>query len=234
MGGSLCPAELIRALKGRLGCGVFNGLGVTEAGFISTTKPDDPEEVQTGTVGRPAEGVEIKIVDDERQEVPVGQAGEIVCRSPMVMEGYYKRPQETAQVLDEEGWYYTGDIGSLNEEGYLSIFDRKKDIINRAGENIYPAEIEDYLVTHPKIKMAAVIGVPSQVGGERVRAYILPMEGVELTETEVVDYCRGQIANYKLPEEVRFVENFPLSALWKVQKFKLREEAIQELAQMKS
>lgn len=229
MGGSLCPPELIRALKERLGCGVFNGLGVTEAGFISTTKPDDPEEVQTRTVGRPAQGVEVRIVDDHRREVPVGQAGEIACRSPMAMEGYYKRPEETAEVLDEDGWYYTGDVGSLNESGYLSIFDRKKDIINRGGENVYPAEIENYLVTHPKIKMAAVIGVPSQVGGERVRVYVLPMEGAELTETEVVDYCRGQIANYKLPEEVRIVEGFPLSAMWKVQKYKLREEAIKEL-----
>lgn len=234
MGGSLCPPELIRALKERLGCGVFNGLGITEAGFVSTTKPDDPEDVQARTVGRPAQGVEVKIVDDERHEVPVGQAGEIACRSPMLMEGYYKRPEETAAVLDEEGWYYTGDVGSLDEEGYLSIFDRKKDMIIRGGENIYPAEIENYLVTHPMIKMAAVIGVPSEVGGERVRAYILPVEGAELTEIEVVNYCRGQIATYKLPEEVRFVESFPLSALWKVQKYKLREEAIRELEEARS
>lgn len=229
MGGSLCPPELIRALRERLNCGVFNGLGITEAGFVSTTKPDDPEHVQTRTVGRPAPGVEVKIVDDERREVPVGQAGEIACRSPMVMEGYYGRPEETLEVLDEAGWYYSGDVGSLDGEGYLSIFDRKKDVIIRGGENIYPAEIERYLATHPKIQMAAVIGVPSEATGERVRAYILPVEGAELTETDVVNYCRGQIATYKLPEQVRFVKGFPLSALWKVQKYKLREGAIREL-----
>jgi len=229
MGGSLCPPELIRALKERLGCRVFNGLGITEAGFVSTTRPDDPEDAQASTVGRPAQGVEVKIVDDERRQLAVGQTGEIACRSAMRMEGYYKRPKETAEVMDEEGWYYTGDIGSLDERGYLSIFDRKKDMIVRGGENIYPAEIERFLVTNPKIQMAAVIGVPSEVGGERVRAYILPAQGAELTEIEVVNYCRGQIAAYKTPEEVRFVDNFPLSALWKVQKYKLREQAMKEL-----
>jgi fatty-acyl-CoA synthase len=229
MGGSLCPPELIRSLKERLSCGVFNGLGITEAGFISTTRPDDPEEVQAYTVGRPARGVEVKIVDDQRRAVPVGQPGEIACQSPMMMKGYFKRPHETAEVLDAEGWYYTGDVGSLDQGGYLRIFDRKKDMIVRGGENIYPAEIERYLTTNPKIKTAAVIGVPSKAGGERVRAYILPQEGAELTPVEVVNYCRGQIATYKLPDEVRFVQEFPLSALWKVQKFKLREEALREL-----
>jgi fatty-acyl-CoA synthase/long-chain acyl-CoA synthetase len=231
MGGSLCPPELIRALKERWGCRVFNGLGITEAGFVSTTRPDDPEEAQCSTVGRPAHGVEVKIVDEERREVPTGQTGEIACRGPLLMDGYYKQPEATAQVLDEEGWYYTGDVGSLDEEGYLSILDRKKDVIVRGGENVYPAEIERYLVTHPRIKMAAVIGVPSEVVGEEVRAYVQPMEGAELTSAEVVDFCRGQIAAYKVPklEEVRFVDEFPLSALWKVQKYKLREEALKEL-----
>jgi fatty-acyl-CoA synthase len=229
MGGSLCPPEVIRSLRDQLNCGVFNGLGITEAGFISTTRPDDPEDVQVHTVGRPARGVEVKIVDDQRREVPVGQSGEIVCRSPMMMRGYYKRAQETADVLDAEGWYYTGDVGSLDQGGYLRIFDRKRDMIVRGGENIYPAEIERYLATHPKIKMAAVIGVPSRAGGERVRAYILPHEGVELTPVEVMNHCRGQIATYKLPDEVRIVQEFPLSALWKVQKFRLREEALREL-----
>jgi fatty-acyl-CoA synthase/long-chain acyl-CoA synthetase len=228
MGGSLCPPELIRTLKERLGCVVFNGLGITEAGFVSTTRPDDSEELQATTVGRPAQGVEVKIVDDDRSEVPVGEAGEIACRSAMVMEGYYGRPEETAQVLDDERWYYTGDVGSLDADGYLMIFDRKKDMIIRGGENIYAAEIEHFLATHPQIQQAAVIGVPGEVTGERVRAYVKLMEGAQLSETDVVNYCRGQIANYKLPEEVRFVESFPLSALWKVQKYKLRDEAIKE------
>lgn len=228
MGGSLCPPELIRTLRERLNCVVFNGLGITEAGFVSTTRPDDPETAQASTVGRPAPGVEVKIVDDDRREVPVGESGEIACRSVMVMKGYYGHPEETAHVLDDAGWYYTGDVGSLDEDGYLSIFDRKKDMIIRGGENIYAAEIERYLATHPQIQMAAVIGVPGEVTGERVRAYVQLVEGAELTEKDVVNYCRGQIANYKLPEEIRFVKAFSLSALWKVQKYKLREEAIKE------
>ena len=228
MGGSLCPPELISTLKQRLNCVVFNGLGITEAGFVSTTRPDDSEELQATTVGRPALGVQVKIVDDDRRQVPVGEAGEIACRSVMVMKGYYGHPEETSKVLDEDGWYYTGDVGSLDENGYLSIFDRKKDMIIRGGENIYAAEIERFLATHPQIQQAAVIGIPGEVTGERVRAYVLLTEGAELSETDVVNYCRGQIANYKLPEEVRFVESFPLSALWKVQKYKLREKAIRE------
>jgi acyl-CoA synthetase (AMP-forming)/AMP-acid ligase II len=225
MGGSLCPPELIRALREQLDCVVFNGLGITEAGFVATTRPEDPEHIQASTVGRPARGVEVRIVDDQRCEVPVGHEGEIACRSPMAMEGYYNRPEETAEVMDEEGWYYTGDIGSVDENGYLSILGRKKEMIIRGGENIYPAEIERFLATNPKVRMAAVIGEPSDVAGERVVAYVQPVEGMTLTEREVLDYCRGQIATYKIPQEVRFVESFPLSALRKVQKFKLRERA---------
>lgn len=228
MGGSECPPELIRQLRDQLGCIVFNGLGITEAGLVATTRPDDPEEAQAHTVGRPARGVEVKIVDDDRQPVAIGQPGEIVCRGPTVMEGYYNRPGETAEVLDADGWYYTGDIGSLDEAGYLRIFDRKKDMIKRGGETIYSAEVERFLSTHPKIKMAAVIGVPSDVAGERIRAYVLPADDAELREKEVLDFCRGQLSTFKIPDEVRIVENFPLSAMWKVQKYKLREEAEKE------
>jgi fatty-acyl-CoA synthase len=224
--------ELIRALRESTGATVANGYGLTEGGLISLTGTEDPEELTATTVGRPRAPIEVKIVDDERREVPPGQAGEIATRAPFLMKGYYKRPELTAEALDAEGWLYTGDVGSLDEEGYLRIFDRKKDMIIRGAVNIYPAEIENYLVTHPKIQMAAVIGVPGAIGGERVRAYVLPMEGQELTATEVLDYCRGQIAVYKIPDEVRFVESFPLSALRKVQKFKLREEVARELAEL--
>jgi acyl-CoA synthetase (AMP-forming)/AMP-acid ligase II len=147
-----------------------------------------------------------------------------------MMKGYYNRPQETAGVLDEEGWLYTGDLGALDEQGYLRLVDRKKDMIKRGAEAIFPAEIEHYLMTYPKIQMVAVIGMPSPVGGEKIRAYVQPREGVELWETEVIEYCRGQIATYKVPEEVRIVSSLPLTATRKVQKFKLREEAKKELA----
>ncbi|MBU0702664.1 MAG: AMP-binding protein, partial [Chloroflexi bacterium] len=228
-GAAPVPPELVYALKERLGCSVFNVYGMTETGVISVTTEDDPLEAPAHTVGRPMLDVEVKITDDERNELPVGEVGEIATRSATLLKGYYKRPEETAEAFDEEGWFYTGDIGKIDEDGYLRILDRKKDMLIRGGVNVFPAEVENFLVTHPKIQMAAVIGVPSPVGGERVRVYILPMEGAELTETEVMNYCRGQIAGYKLPDEVRFVESLPLSALRKVQKFKLREEAMKEL-----
>jgi acyl-CoA synthetase (AMP-forming)/AMP-acid ligase II len=229
MGAAPVPPALINAVRERLDSGVFNVYGMTEMGLISMTRPDYPIEIQTTTIGRPPSGVEVKIVDEERREVPIGQAGEIACITPMAMMGYYNNPEQTAKSYDDEGWFYTGDIGSYSEEGYLSIFDRKTDMIIRGGENIYPAEIEHYLMSNPKVQMAAVIGIPSEVSGETLRAYILLKEDEELTEVEVVDYCRGQIAGYKIPQEVRFVESFPLTSLMKVQKYQLREEAMREL-----
>jgi len=229
MGAAPVPPVLIKAVMEQLGCGFFNVYGMTEMGIISFTRPNYPLEIQTTTIGRPPSGVEVKIIDEERREVPIGQVGEIACLTPQAMTGYYNNPEQTAKSFDDEGWFYTGDIGSYGEEGYLSIFDRKTDMIIRGGENIYPAEIEHYLVSHPKVQMAAVIGIPSVVSGETLRAYILLKEDEELTEVEVVDYCRGHIAAYKIPQEVRFVERFPLTSLMKVQKYQLREEAMLEL-----
>ena len=229
MGAAPVPPALLIAVRERLGCGVFNVYGMTEMGLLSITRPDYPLEIQTTTIGRPPSYVDLKIVDEERREVPIGQAGEIACITPMAMMGYYNNPEQTAKSYDDEGRFYTGDIGSYDEEGYLSIFDRKTDMIIRGGENIYPAEIEHYLVSHPKIQMAAVIGIPSEVSGETLRAYILLKEDEEMSEVEVLDYCRGKIAAYKIPQEVRFVESLPLTSLMKVQKYQLREEAMREL-----
>jgi len=224
--------ELVQAINARFGKGLFwQGYGLTEAMWVSGATFDDPEEKQLYTVGRPSlVDAEVKIADDERREVPLGVVGEVTCRTSGMMKGYYNSPQETAKVLDEEGWLYTGDLGSLDEQGYLRLVDRKRDMIKRGAEAIFPAEIEHYLMTHPRIQMAAVIGVPSPVGGERIRAYVQPWEGAELSEAEVIEYCRGQIATYKVPQEVRIVSSLPLTATRKVQKFKLREEARKELA----
>jgi len=229
MGGSPVPTELIIALRERLGCGVMNYYGITEMGVVSMTNAKMPLEIQATTVGRPAPRVEVKIVNEERREVPTGQVGEIACKSPMAMMGYYNNPEQTVKSSDDDGYYYTGDIGSLDEEGYLSIFDRKADMIIRGAENIYPAEIEYYLMSHPKIQMAGVIGIPSEVSGETVRACILLKEDEELSEVEVLDFCRGNISVYKIPEEVRFVESLPLTSLMKVKRYQLRQEALREL-----
>ncbi|MFC2055608.1 class I adenylate-forming enzyme family protein [Chloroflexota bacterium] len=227
-GGSMSSPEMVQAVKDRLGCDYINTYAMTEASVVSQLSIEDPTDVQLSTVGRPVNGVDVKIVDNNRKELSINQAGEIAVRSPSLMLGYFNNQAKTQEVIDEEGFYYTGDIGSLDERGYLRILDRKKDMIIRGAQNIFPSEIENYLNTHPKIKMSAVIGVPSVVSGEKVRAYIQIEEGEEMTDIEVVKYCRGNIAVYKFPEEVRFVDSFPLNRMGKVQKKILREEYIEE------
>jgi acyl-CoA synthetase (AMP-forming)/AMP-acid ligase II len=191
--------------------------------------PDDPIEAQIHTVGRPLKGVDVKITDGERRKLPVGKPGEIAVRSPGQMWGYFNDPEKTSAAFDDQNYYYTGDIGCMDENGYLRILDRKKDMIIRGAQNIYPSEIENYLNTHPKVHMSAVIGVPSKISDEIVRVYIQLEKGEDMSATEIVDFCRGQIAAYKIPQEVRFVDNFPLGGSMKVKKQDLREKALKEL-----
>jgi fatty-acyl-CoA synthase len=195
------------------------------------TWASDPEEKQTETVGRAdvIDGMEIRVVDESRRELPRGEVGEISVRAPSLMEGYYKRPEATAEALDEQGWYYTGDLGLIDEEGFVQVMGRRGDMIIRAGANIYPAEIENYLLTHPKIKHAAVVGV-SGASGETVKAYIVQETDGELESGDVIGYCWGQIAAYKIPDEVIFVDELPMTpALQKVQHYKLRQQAQSEM-----
>jgi len=228
-GSAPCPAELARQIRSRFGCAVHIGFGTTElAGGIAATSLEDSDERQVETVGRAMPGMEIKIVDDQGRELPPGEIGELVCRSESVMLGYYRAPEATAEVVDEEGWYYTGDLAVMDEQGYLRIVGRKKDMIIRGGQNIYPAEIENYLLSHEKIKEAAVVGVPGAVGGEAVWAFIILEDGAGMTAKEVLDYCRAGMEVYKIPDQVRFVQDFPRSAMNKPQKFKLREMAQRE------
>ncbi|MCX6029067.1 MAG: AMP-binding protein [Chloroflexi bacterium] len=229
-GAAMVPPALIRGLKARLGCDTLIAYGITETSWLSITTPADPEYARLETVGRPIPNVEIRIVDDDRRDLPLGQVGEIACRAPFIMKGYHNRPQQTAEVLDQDGWYYTGDIGSVDELGFIRILDRKKDMIIRGGINVYPAEVESFLLTHPGVLIAAVVGVSSAVGGERLRAYIIPKPGVTLTEAQVLDHCRGRIAAYKIPDEVRLVAELPMTATGKVQRFALREQAFKEMA----
>jgi len=228
-GSAPCPEELARQIRTRFGCAVHIGFGTTElAGGVAATSLEDSDERQVQTVGRAMPGMEIKIVDEEGQELPPGEVGELLCRGESVMLGYYGAPEATAEVVDEEGWYHTGDLAVMDREGYLRIVGRKKDLIIRGGQNIYPAEIENYLVGHERIKEAAVVGVPAEIGGEAVWAYIILEEGTEMTAEEVLDYCRAGLEAYKIPNQVRFVGDFPRSAMGKPQKFKLREMALQE------
>ena len=225
-GSAPCPPELAREVRRRLGCAMHIGFGTTElAGGIAATSLEDSDERQTETVGRPLPGMEIKIVDDQGRELPPGEVGELLCRSESVMLGYYRAPEATAEVVNDEGWYHTGDLAVMDEQGYLRIVGRKKDLIIRGGQNIYPAEIEGYLQSHEKIKEAAVVGVPAAVGGEAVWAFIILEEDAEMTAEEVLEYCRAGLEAYKIPNQVRFVPDFPRSAMGKPQKFKLREMA---------
>jgi fatty-acyl-CoA synthase len=225
-----CPPELARQVRKRFNCPILIPFGATETGGgVTMTSLEDPDDRQAGTVGRVFPGVRVRIVDDQRRELPLGQVGELACHMRGVMKGYYKAPEATTEALDAEGWYYTGDLAVMDEEGYVRIVGRKKDMIIRGGQNIYPAEVERYLLTHPAIHEVAVVGVPTEVEGESVWAYVVPEEGTTLEGQEVLDYCRGEIAAYKVPSEVRIVDVLPRTVIGKVQKFQLREMALQEL-----
>lgn len=229
-GAAPCPPELAREIQQRFGGAVHIGFGATEtAGGIAATSLADSGERQIKTVGRPMPGIEVKIVDEQGRELPFGQVGELLCRGENIMLGYYRAPEMTAEVINSEGWYHTGDLAMMDAEGYIHIVGRKKDVIIRGGQNIYPTEIESYLESHPKIREAAVVGVPSPLGDESVWAFIRLEEGANMTPEEVLDYCRRELEPYQIPSQVRFVEEFPRSEVGKPQKFKLRMEAIREM-----
>jgi fatty-acyl-CoA synthase/long-chain acyl-CoA synthetase len=221
---------LVRDIKERVGGLVLVVYGATEMAGGVFTWATDPDDKQAETVGHMnvVEGMEIKIVGDNRQALPQGEVGEIAVRTPSMMEGYYKREEATAEARDSDGWYYSGDLGMIDEEGYVKVLGRRGDLIIRGGANVYPAEIENYLLTHPKIKHAAVIGLPSDAG-EKIRAYIVLEDGESMEVGDVTNYCWGQIANYKVPEEIVFVEELPVtSATQKIQHYKLRQQALAE------
>jgi len=224
-----CPPELVRELHERLGCHLENMYGTTESMMISWTGAEDAWERAAATVGKPVPGAQVRIVDEQRRPLPIGERGEIAVKTLQMMLGYYNAPELTAQVLDAEGWFYTGDIGYIENDGYLRLVDRKSDLIIRGGQNVYPAEVENHLLSHSAIRRAAVLGVPQALTGESIWAYIEPQPGAALTVTEVLNHCRGQIAPYKIPEEVRFIERLPITPTGKIQKYQLRELTLQEI-----
>lgn len=228
-GSAPCPPHVAHEVQDRFGCAIHVGFGATETGGgISATSLADSSDRQAETVGQPMPGTEVKVVDEQRREVPPGEVGELVCRSEGVMLGYYGAPEATAQVLDEEGWYYTGDLASIDEDGYVRIVGRLKDVIIRGGQNIYPAEIETYLAAHERIREAAVVGAPSDVGGESAWAFVLLEKGAQMTARDVLDYCREALEPFKIPSEVRFVPEFPRTETGKPRKFVLRQNALSD------
>ncbi len=233
MAGSLCPIELMRKVEEKMYLHVTSVYGLTESSpGMSQTRIDDPDEVRYTTVGRDYEFVDVKVLDPETgKEVPVGVQGEMCCKGFNVMKGYYKNPEATAEVIDENGYLHSGDLGVMDENGNYRITGRIKDMIIRGGENIYPREIEEFLYHLPGVRDVQVAGVPSKKYGEEVGAFIILDEGAKLTEEEVRDWCRGKIARYKIPKYVFFVKEYPLTGSGKIQKFKLRELSLKLCAE---
>lgn len=232
MAGSVCPIEVMkRAVNDMHMTEITSVYGQTESSpGITQTRTEDSIELRVATVGRALPGAEVKIIDIETgATLPPGKQGELCARGYMVMKGYYKMPEETAKVIDADGWLHTGDLAVMDENGYCKITGRIKNMIIRGGENIYPKEIEEFLYTHPKVSDVQVYGVPDRKFGEQVMAAIVVKKGMAMTEDEVRDFCKGRIANYKIPRYVKFVDSYPMTASGKIQKFKLREMAIREL-----
>ncbi len=232
MAGAPCPITIMRRVIAQMHMAQITiCYGMTETSPVSFQSGiDDPLEKRVGTVGRIHPHVQVKLIDADGKVVPRGERGELLTRGYSVMRGYWDDPERTAECLDAAGWMHTGDLATIDEEGYCSIVGRVKDMIIRGGENIYPREIEEYLLRHPKILDVAVVGVPDRQYGEVVCAVVRLRERTACTEDEIVDYCRGQIAHFKVPRFVRFVDAFPMTVTGKVQKYLIREQQVRELS----
>lgn len=231
MAGAPCPIEVMRKVVDKMAPEVTIAYGQTESSPVVTqTRTDDEIERRVTTVGRPIPGVEIKIFNPETgEECEPNVQGEICIRGYVVMKGYYKMPEATEKAIDSEGWLHSGDLGPMDEDGYVKITGRLKDMIIRGGENIYPREIEEFLYTNPKVQDVQVIGVPSVKYGEEVMALIKLRDGEESSTEEMREFCQGKIARHKTPKYISFVDSYPMTASGKIQKYKLREMAIKEL-----
>ena len=232
MAGSICPIEVMRQVIDKMHMeGVTICYGMTETSPVSfQTLTDAPLDKRVTTVGTIHPHLEVKLVDPANGAgVPRGERGELCTRGYSVMLGYWDNPEATAKSIDASRWMHTGDLATMDEDGYVAIVGRIKDMIIRGGENIYPREIEDFLYTHPAISDVQVIGVPDEKYGEEVMAWVKLTEGEELDEQGLRDFCQGKIAHFKIPRYVKFVDAFPMTVTGKIQKFKMREEATHEL-----
>ncbi|MCU1373574.1 MAG: lcfB, partial [Actinomycetia bacterium] len=228
-GGSAIAETTLRQAMATFGCDFYQGFGQTEssAGLTYLTELDhraalDGRPELLASCGRALPGTEIHVVDDDGREVPTGQVGEVVARGPQLMSGYWNRPEETAAAL-RDGWLFTGDAGRLDDEGYLTICDRLRDMVVTGGENVYPREVEDALLAHPAVADAAVIGVPDRTWGEAVHAVVVLREGATTEVDELRDHCRARLAGFKVPRSVEVVAELPRNASGKVRKHLLRQ-----------
>jgi fatty-acyl-CoA synthase len=232
MAGSPCPIEVMRRVAGDMGIEQISiCFGMTETSPVTTqTRLDDSLENRCATVGQVMPHTEIKIIDPGTGLTqPRGEPGEFLARGYPVMRGYWNDPERTAEAIDPSRWMHTGDLAVMEDDGHVKIVGRIKDMIIRGGENIYPREIEEFLYTHPAVADVQVVGVPDVRYGEELMAWVVLRDDALLTEDELKDFCRGQIAHFKIPRYIRFVDSFPMTVTGKVQKFKMRETAIEEL-----
>jgi fatty-acyl-CoA synthase len=231
MAGAPCPVEVMKRVIAQMHMRqVTIAYGMTETSPVSfQSDVDDPLDRRVSTVGRIHPYVEVKIVGADGRTVPIGETGELCTRGYSVMRGYWDDPERTAEAIDGDGWMHTGDLAALDAEGYCNIVGRVKDMLIRGGENVYPAGIEDYLYRHPKVQTVQVFGVPDERLGEEVCAWIELKPGQSATEEEIRAFCQGQIAHYKIPRHIRFVDEMPMTVTGKAQKFKMREAMMQEL-----
>ncbi|MBV9208710.1 MAG: long-chain fatty acid--CoA ligase [Actinobacteria bacterium] len=231
-GGAALPVELMRRFEERFAVPILEGYGLSETSPVATfNRTDRPR--RPGSIGLPVWGVEVRIVRDDGSQADVGEPGEIAIRGHNVMKGYFRRPEATAGAIDAVGWFRTGDIGTRDADGYLYVVDRKKDMIIRGGFNVYPRELEEVLLTHPEVSLAAVVGVPHPSHGEEVKAFVVRAPGAELTEAGLIAWCRQNMAAYKYPRLVEFRDTLPMTATGKILKRELvrQEQAEPALAQ---
>jgi long-chain acyl-CoA synthetase len=232
-GGAPLPPQVCQQFEEKTGSVIFEGYGLSETAPIATVNPTNPEQRKIGSIGFPIPGTDIKILDIETatQELPRGEDGEIAICGPQVMQGYWNRPEETAEVfreIDGKKYFLTGDIGHVDEEGYILVTDRKKDLILVGGFNVYPRDVEDILFQHPKVELAAVIGAPDEKSGEAVKAFIQLKPGETATEEEIFEFSKENMAGYKRPRQVEFRESLPVSNVGKVLRRVLRDEELKK------
>jgi fatty-acyl-CoA synthase len=232
MAGSPCPIEVMKKVVEKMHCSEMTiAYGQTEASpVITQTRFDDSIGRRVSTVGRALPHTEVKIVDAVTQRIVArGEPGELCARGYPVMKGYFKNLKASREVLDEDGWLHTRDLATMDEEGYMKITGRVRDMIIRGGENIYPREIEEFLYGHPKISDVQVIGIPDQKYSEEVMAWVRLKEGETVTAEELREFCEGKIAHYKIPRFIKFVTEYPMTISGKIQKYRMREMAIAEM-----
>jgi acyl-CoA synthetase (AMP-forming)/AMP-acid ligase II len=226
MSGAACPIELVKATIEDMGCNISAAYGMTECCCISITEYGDDAYLKSETVGRPIRDEEMKIVDDERKEVPIGQVGEIAVRGENVFKGYYKQPELTQEAFDSEGWFYTGDLAVKDENGRYRIVGRKKEMIIKGGFNIYPAEVEEMIYQIPSVQFAAVVGLPDKLFGEVACACVVPKPGEKVESEEIVKHLKTNLANYKVPDRIEILPELPMTTTNKIQKYKLKDDLI--------